>query len=119
MGKLIPFHDPELDAQQAQDLEPPPGDAIASSAWLSKLLRLELYQVLQDVTLTAAERRCEVLRFARAINHAMPMHEQFEVRQMIQDDDAELRDAGLRGEVSRVTQGSPRSLRAPSARRKT
>ncbi len=118
MGKLVPFDEPDAKTKP-EDVGAPPDDAIAGAGWLHRLLRLELWDVLQDATLKPHERRAAVLRFSRAITAATPNHELFQVREQLKADEAETDGKSLGGEVKPVAPTKSGSLRASAPRSKS
>ncbi len=110
MADLTPF------TEETDQLEAPPDDSIAGAAWLAKLLRKELHEVASDPSLTAAERRDGVLKFAKAIISSTPNHELYEAREEIRDDENESKLETLTGTVTDAPTPGARRLRANSPR---
>lgn len=117
MGKLVPFDEPEAKTQPV-DVGPPPDDAIAGASWLHRLLRLELWQLLQDPNLKESERRAEVLRFSRAITSSTPNHELYQIRRQLEADEKETEGKTLGGEVTPVAPSQSGPIRASAPRGK-
>lgn len=114
MGKLVPFNRPTRKKKSPYEkLGPPPDDAIEGANWLSRLLRLELFEVVIDEKTTAKERRADILRLGRAITQATPNDEIFQARQEVRADESEIEGETLKGQVSiRGQTKQPRRLRA-------
>ena len=113
MGQLIPFF------TDAEDAEAPPDGSIEGAAWLAKVLRQELHGVLADPGLTTAERRAEVVKFAKVITQATPNHEIYEARKQLRDEEGEAKESSLRGTVTTSAKTSRAGhLRADAPRKR-
>lgn len=100
------------------ELGPPPDDAIAGAAWLNRVLRRELWSVINDPTLSVKERRGEILRYSRAITASTPNHEIYEAREVVRGDERDTVGPKLSGELTRATASRPRPLRSNAPRGK-
>ena len=91
MGKLVAFSQRvKRIADPYEELGPPPDDAIEGAAWLSRLLRIELFAVVVDKKSTPKDRRADILRLGRAITQATPNDEIFQARQEVRADESEI-----------------------------
>ncbi len=111
MGELVAF------TAEPEPIEEPPDDSIAGAAWLARILRQELHGALVDPGLNKAERRDQVLRFSKAITAATPNHELYEARQVVREDEDEIKTSSLRGSVTSAKKPGTRRLRANAPRK--
>lgn len=111
MGALVAF------TAEPDPIEEPPDDSITGAAWLARILRQELHGALVDPGLNKAERRDQVLRFAKAITSATPNHELYEARKVVREDEEEIQTSALRGSVTSAQASGTRRLRADAPRK--
>lgn len=117
---LIPF---TFTGDKTDAVDKPPDDALARASWLHMVLCRMLYDVMNDDTLSAAEKREAAAVLATKITQATPNHEIHQARRKIVDDERATEQAAkLDGKVSASAKtGHAGNLRtdAPRGRGKT
>jgi hypothetical protein len=92
---------------------------MGGAAWVAKLLRRELFDILQDVNLSTSQRRDLVLKYSKAITQSIPNSEIFEARELVRADESKTgKPNQLQGKVGRAAKRGARPLRATAPRGK-